>query len=421
MSERPRHAWALAVALAAALAGVGGLCWWRAAAGEYDFHHFYLDARYVWQHAALNPTRDDPDPLRNRQLPFYLPWVPCTLSLLTCGGPQTAALLWALGQVAALASCLALCTRWLERAAVRGAPTCVAAAVIIASPAIYEAAFFNQLSFLVLALVLAGSFAVARGASLRGGALLGIAAALKLLPVMMLVWLALKREWRALGAAAVAAAGVSLIPPLAVLGPQRAWAAHVEWLRDNVLGPPLEGMVDPALREHFVDHRNQSIAAVLGRIAWSEHPARAPIQPLALSRDASVWLARGVMLALGVALCMAARAPARRLSLLARFRDAAAFMIAMVAFSPLLRQYYLIWALPGLAVLIVAVRADSSSTDDPRAARAIAARIGLGAWLLGMLAWPFETARVYGVHLVMLLVVAGALLASTRRSRRDCA
>ena len=65
---------------------------------DFDFHHFYRDARYVWDHGALNPDRDNPRVLERRQLPFYLPVVALLLAPMTFAGVETAAVIWSLMQ-----------------------------------------------------------------------------------------------------------------------------------------------------------------------------------------------------------------------------------------------------------------------------------------------------------------------------------
>jgi hypothetical protein len=75
----------------------------------------------------------------------------------------------------------------------------------------------------------------------------------------------------------------------------------------------------------------------------------------------------------------------------------------MLVFSPLLRQYYLVWALPAL---VLCVRA---AVGIARVART-AGRIGVAVWLAGMVAWLWPEPRSYGAHLVMLIVLATLVL-----------
>lgn len=43
--------------LAAVVVGAAVASYDRAARGAFDFHHFYLDARYVFEHAALKDRK----------------------------------------------------------------------------------------------------------------------------------------------------------------------------------------------------------------------------------------------------------------------------------------------------------------------------------------------------------------------------
>ena len=441
----------------------------QAAKLDFDFKHFYLDARYVWEHAALNPDFDNPDRDQRRQLPFYLPAVSVLLAPLTAFGPLPAAAIWTAMQVAGLACSVIALHRWFAERE-RGVRA-LALACALALPAIYEAAKFNQLSFVILALVLAGVGAVQRGSPLRGGALLGVAAVAKLLPALFALWLLIERRWKALAAFAISAAVLAGVPCMLAFGPRQTLIYHEQWLRYNLAGTGFVVGSDAPIREHFIDHRNQSIAQVLLRLCWPEHPYRAPFQPFALSRPmvqsialavaaillaALAWFTLRSGLARGAAgwhgLAERGRADARDSHDLAGLNERprvgagtqnakhkrvpcttalagaarsdsgvahghlgrdtpAVYLIAMLVLSPLVRTYYLVWALPALVLL-----ADAAVHAPPGRSRALG-RIGLALWLLGMLAWTLAVARTYGVHLIMLigLAVAVALVELPRK------
>jgi hypothetical protein len=412
MRERVAGRRAVMVGLLALAVGVAAVSFIQAAKLDYDFHHFYLDARHVWEHGRLNPDLDNPDPMRRRRLPFYLPAVPILIAPLTAGGPTLAAAVWAgLQTLSALAAVVLLAT-WAGQVRPRAGAAAVGVACALASPAIYEAARFNQLSFPVLALLLGAGLALQRGRPRLAGAAIGLAVVLKLLPALLLVWLALKRQWTALAGAIVTAAVAAVAPCVIVLGPAGTAAAHREWAELNLGGSAKQIMIDPALREHFIDHRNQSIAAVVSRLTWPEHPAAAPRQPVSLGRDAGVTVARGVALALAAALLAVTLRPWRRLSGAERLAEFSVCLIAMQVFSPLLRQYYLVWTLPALTALTLM----SLPPAGDREARI--GQAGLLIWLGGMLAWLSPTARLYGAHLLMLTLLGVLLLVRWQRQAR---
>ncbi len=403
-----RNWWLLTCAILLAL--VAAVSLWRGLNFEFDFHHFYRDAEYVWHHGALNPVIDEGPFEDRRQLPFYLPTVSILLAPLAALGPRGAAVVWAVMQVAALGTVLAILLGWVRRAG-RLDVTAEQVMVIVgllALPVVYEAARFNQLSFLILALVLAGAEAVVRGRSWRGGALLGLAATIKLLPGVFLIWLVLKRRWTATLAFLLLGIVIVLAPCLAVFGPARTWEYHKQWWQHNIAGAAGRGMVAPELREHFIDHRNQSITAVAARTLDPQHPYRTPWQPLELGAARAGLAARWGLGLIALALIAATRRPLRDLSGRRARLEAALYALAMLLCSPLLRQYYLVWALPALA-LLAAAAADRNLGSLRR-------RLGwlaIALWLVGMLAWLSPTARLYGAHLAMLIALA-LLLGSLR-------
>lgn len=395
------------ILLAVLLGLVGAVSFRRAATLAYDFHYFYRDAAYVWQHGALNPelpdlaaAMDSDENRWRRQLPFYAPAVPVLLAPLAAFGDAIpAAAIWAGMHVVAVWVSLRILLRWVAGAtAARRAALIVAAATAAALPAVLEAARFNQLSFLVLGLLLAGVDRVVHGnRKLTGGALLALATVLKLLPGVFLIWLALKREWRALAAAAVALAVLAAAPGVLVFGPQRTAAYYAEWVEYNTRG--LGGGQEPALlREHFTDYRNQAIPAVVARLCRAEHPHAVSVSPLRLSRAGCTWLAAGGAGLLAAGLLWTLRRPLRRLDVHTATGEAAVMAIAMMVFAPLLRQYYLVWALPALVQMCAAL-------PEPTPALRRWALAGMSAWLVGMLAWLLPEARACGAHLIMLIVL----------------
>ncbi|MBU0637710.1 MAG: DUF2029 domain-containing protein [Planctomycetes bacterium] len=413
MSEPARSPrWPL-VGMALLLLAVAAVSYFRARVPRYDFHHFFGDARYVWEHGELNPNLSSGLPEERRQLPFYLPAVAVLLAPLAAFGLQPAAVVWCLGHVLALVCTLKVLAGWREVDRPRGPPRVILAlACILGLPAIYEAARFNQLSFIVLALVLASVAALEKDRPARAGIWLGLATILKLLPAVFGVWLILKRKWAALGVYVATCILVATLPCLLTFGPQRTLDYHREWWAYNVRGAPAQGMTDPALREHFIDHRNQALAAVVERLTSPDHPYRVTWQPLQLDTSARRWVARLTTLLLAVGWLWAVRRPWRRLNVDAVRVEAATCALAMVIFAPLLRQYYLVWTLPALVLL---VRGAARNRGQ------MAPRVGVVIWLIGMAAWVWPAARASGAHLLMLVALAVVLTLGLGRRRETMA
>lgn len=412
MSDPRAGRWAWWVTLALVLPLTGIVCFTQAAKNDYDFHHFYRDASYVWRHGALNPDLDNPDLALRRQLPFYLPVVPLALAPLAAGGLMPAALLWTLGQLVAAFACVRML--WDVRGPEPPATGAFVVVWALSLPVVYESARFNQLGLIVLALVLGGMRCVVRRRPITGGGLLAIAAVLKLLPGLLLVWLLLKRQWRAAITFVLVGAAAAVLPCLIWFGPAATWNYHVQWFHHDVTGAPMRGMTDDDLRAHFIDHRNQSLSAVTARLVDPEHPFRAPLQPLQLGADAARWISRAGWLVLACGLIWVTRRPLARDDLggcqpQLQF-DASLYLLGLLLLSPLLRTYYLVWAIPAVHAL-----AKTALWPTPLGGRATA-RAAIVIWIVGMLGWTSVTARTYGVHLWMLIAIA-VLLVVVNRAR----
>ncbi len=404
----------------------------QALKNDFDFHHFHDDARFVWQHRRLPPTTAvDGSPVR--QLPFYLPSVSILLSPLGAAGPAGAACIWAALQTISLGFVLRRLDAWMNPGDRLGADSAadgvarpareswraarLLALAALSAPMLYEAARFNQLTLPVLAMALAGGAALESRREVRAGVWLALAATVKLLPGLLAVWLVLSRRWRAAAACAIVAAALICIPSLGVLGPREFVREHAQWWRHNVQGAIGQGLTSPSLREHFVDHRNQSIAAIIARLTRPDHPHRTGWQPIALDEAAGrllAWaLAAGLAIALAIWTIASARGPnsgaaddpvdAARTGALRR--QLAVYLIAMLALSPLVRTYYLAWGMPALALFVHASLGASGRA-------ALVGRAGICIWIAGLLGWPIEALRTFGLHwfaMAAMIVAAGAL------------
>jgi alpha-1,2-mannosyltransferase len=124
----------------------------------------------------------------------------------------------------------------------------------------------GQVGLPVLWLTLAGVEQAARGKALRGGALLGLAAALKLTPALLAVWLLLRGRRAAAviaGATFVALCGATAV----AFGPARALDLHARWLREH------GSTAGAAYSEEGKSLRftNASLASTLGRLLLDEN------------------------------------------------------------------------------------------------------------------------------------------------------
>lgn len=398
---------ALRIAAAITMLSVASISLVRGLQLRYDFEHFYLDARHAWEHGAVNQAYEADDEAGRPHLPFYLPCVPLLLAPLTAGGVAPAAVGWTALQFLSLAICLRLGWRWLRGEAGDATDDDARRAIlllVLTAPAIYEAARFNQLSFPLLAMVWLGIDAAGNRKQTGAGIWLGLAAVLKLLPGVFVLWLVAKRAWRSLAVFCVVFAVLAAAPCLIALGPSAAWRAHANWAAYNFGGAAGAGMTDARLRDHFIDHRNESVTAVVARLTWADHPHATQWRPLSLSQTTARRLGQGIAVLLAVGLLAAVWLAGRNVDRVRRLAEAATFALAMLIFSPLLRTYYLVWTGPALAL--------AGFWLAPRASRSERLRGGgvLVFWLSGMIGWLMEDARLIGVHLWMLIAIGVLLL-----------
>jgi hypothetical protein len=106
--------------------------------------------------------------------------------------------------------------RWIGGRA--GATALLLAPALALSAPFVIALQFGQAHVLVVAAAIAGMLMFARGRTLAGGALLGFAIATKIFPGLLLVHLAMRRQWRAI-AATLGFVAVFVAVALAMLGP----------------------------------------------------------------------------------------------------------------------------------------------------------------------------------------------------------
>lgn len=197
----------------------------------------------------------------------------------------------------------------------------------------------------VLLLPIAGAFTlVRRGRDLAAGALLGVAAIIKLPLLLFGVYFALRGRWRVVvgGASVVAAVTVA---SLALFG----WGTHVLWLDNSVL--PYSKYTIPA-------YNVQTLQAFLGRIEYGAVYLHS-WEPRVLPAPFRILAAFGVGTLFAVAIASALRrntsadAAVRRLSP-QTLLEIEFFMVLVLAIvgSPLSWSHYYVWLLIPTAFLV---------------------------------------------------------------------
>ncbi len=289
-------------------------------------------------------------------------------------------------EVIALAAAALAATEWLRPAGMPRALMAALVAVLLGSSTVTVLALYHaQPQILVSALVVASLLAWCRGRSAAAGALLAVAAAIKVGPALLALAFVARRDWQALGAFALVGAALAAAS-LALAG----WPAHATFLErlreisDLVVLSRVNLALEAALAE---------AAHLAGLI---DLPWTGPARPAIMAEPLAITLAvRGLMLA-GLVLAWRRLAAARDTGELV-----AAWLLLFLTVKltgPLAWHHHF---LP-LLLLLPALR----GTLAPRAYAAALALLALP------LAMPVVSAQIAsGAHLhLSVLTGAGALL-----------
>jgi hypothetical protein len=119
-----------------------------------------------------------------------------------------------------------------------------------------------QFDAVIAGVLCVGCLAVARGRDLLGGALVGLAASMKVTPMLFLPYLMWRGRWKAAAGLIFVAVGVNFVPDL--LYPQAGGGSYcVDWYR-KYLATTLGGTTGSW---HTAVHLNQSLAGFFNRMA----------------------------------------------------------------------------------------------------------------------------------------------------------
>lgn len=327
--------------------------------------------------------------------------------------------------------------------------------VLLVAINIQQVLQMNQLSLWVLVLCAGGLALAGRGWPFWGGALIGLAVAIKVMPLVLLGYFGCRGQWRALLGVAAGVIALDVVPSVLFLGYDGAAVEHRAWRERSGWYSPTAQIYEP-LRLGIYHHRsNFSYPSVLVRwlrglpeveemvVLRGDPPAEAVeaaraglrgnqalvVDPLPL--DGKPWARQVLPISRSVPRWSAARWPAERvwwvwaasvglgMGLLAVWtwwtgrigqgRDwpaaSAAWMLSMFWLTPLMMNYYLVLAFPAMAVVwLELVR---SRRKTPGRWLAI---VGLAAWVVGEACIGWRDVRWYGVHWVVLAVLGAAVV-----------
>ena len=219
---------------------------------------------------------------------------------------------------------------------------------------IAETFTIGQPNLILLAIVLLGFVAIEAKREILGGALIALAASIKAFPATLLVYLLIRRNYRAAAAMAVAILAFTFAVPVAVRGPTLAVQEISTWSR-NMLTADASDLAQRGERNW--GYRNQSLLAETHRL--TRNVEKMPEESLADEPhinvvDLGFRGANLVFVALSAALGAGFLWMRSRWTLSdARVRayDLAIALAGVVAISPLARNYFFVWLLFPVAVL----------------------------------------------------------------------
>lgn len=307
----------------------------RAMRGSNDFDGFHEAAAAVWEHGQL---------LNDKAVSRYPPTFQVLLAPLGALPVGWAAAYWYLLSIAALV------TLPRELAQLTGVPP----REQLFPWAVMTPLIFNDLSLGQSGIVLlwAMTFACVRareGKGLRGGVVLGLCAAFKLLPAALLaVPLIMGRFTRSASGFALGV-GVSLAAALALLGSEITVEAFDWWLLRNTEGQTPWALVEQGRSLRF---NNQALCSVLARTLGDIGGASAPgAVRLASWPLHTIWWIYGVVAAAIAVLGLRAAAACRRIGGDRGWGGLFSLScLAMLLAAPLVWTHYFFWALPAFLV-----------------------------------------------------------------------
>lgn len=293
----------------------------------------------------------------------------------------------------------------------------------LALPYVYACAVVGNVGLLLLFLVVAAWYLVEREQEWAAGAALGLAALIKLLPALLIVFFLLRGRWRVVAGSAAVMIVLGLGLPLAALGPTETLRLHRVFYEEAMQG---HSAYQTITSEHprKAHYNNKALPLVVRRLlspinASGDADERFYVNITTMPRAAILMAYAGLLAALvitslGIVLLAPQPWPPTNADQLRSVRaQFGAWCALMLLASPLVWTHYLVLAYWPLALL--ADRAERTAR-----ARGVPCRLSMGVlllWLVGavLLAWP--VARAAGAQIFGVLAVwIGVVVMATRRS-----
>lgn len=284
-------------------------------------------------------------------------------------------------------------------------PDLLAAAPLLVCPFLLDSnLYWGQVNVLVTALLAGAVLAGLQKRSATAGSLIALAAALKVLPALVILWFVVRRDTRALAGFGGTLVVALLVVPSLVGGPRWAWETNLAFL-DLLHGVATEGRA--GLQSYYSGLQNGSLMATFDRL-FGGSGKKALLLSLSQSRiNSLVALSRLILLAVSLGALL-------RVTLF-RQREPLALQLWVLSVSLLVvagwLSNYLLWDhhLVGLLILLPLTAAVAL---DPRlrARWRLPLGAGLVAGVLVLTSGFYPGSRRWGVQLLCLLVLWGSLV-----------
>jgi len=335
--------------------------------GAPDFEYFYKAGRHLYKHGTLDPGYDI---IRGRVVPrgtldWYWPCVSRFMTPLAGLRQNTAGYIWLALNLAAMVATWRLIGRHLVGRSEHTWPVALVIPVVCGMAWWVWEFRLNQINNFTMLFVVGSFVCWQRGRPWAAGLWAGLAVLLKLTPALLVLWYALKRQYRTAAAAGLTIVLAGPVADVIALGPDLTRDAYRAWLHEAVTTGSQAGLVRT---QREMDWRNQALGAVLCRwlhptnyathfdndprvhVRYGEDAVRT-LNAAALPLATVEKVVNAAVVASLLGLLWVARRPASRMSTWQLRCEWAVFLLAMLWLMPVLRRYHLIWITPAVALL----------------------------------------------------------------------
>ena len=359
-----------------------------------DFPEFHAAGQYVLDHGARQP---------DTILAFYLPSLDVAWAGLAWLPMPIAAFVWYLAGSLAWLGLLGAVNRYLLVDLVDATRRqALLAAGLLMMPLVLDHLCQGAFHILMLWLMVEGLGRASRGRPYSGGMLLGLAAWVKLLPILAVGYLVIKRKWRPAAVAVATLLVVDVALSLAAFGPRAAWRYHETWWHEQATGTTARMLTsDEAIKEQR--YNNQSLVGIMRRSLTQlglkedtvrNHMALGNLSPMQLK---TVYMA--TMGVLGLSVLFLFRRPAAATSAGQWSTEISLLVLATMWFSPVVWTYHFTAATPALAVAL------GRNPPHKRLAWSMVAF-----WTLALALTAWDLARGFGEMLWFTFLLGGVVI-----------